>query len=140
MTINWSVGLQGDSEAGVVEILQNDLDLNTAFPNLNVATDLVGYSAGRHWVEVARKGGNSSPWQKVDKPRIDFYIYGDTRANAHDIGQLVLKAMFEAQGNYVGKGIRLQVVKVESGLTRVPDKFNDASRYVLALRLTVTPE
>lgn len=138
--VAFDVPLQGDSEAGVVEILQTNTALTTAFPTLRVTTDLVGYSAGMHWVEVARKGGNSSPWQKVDKPRIDFYIYADTRANAHDIGQLVLKAMFEAQTNYVGKGIRLQVVKVESGLTRVPDKFNDAARFVLSLRLTVTPE
>lgn len=140
MAIPWSVGLQGDSEAAVADILRNSPQLTSAFPNCTVSTDLRDYTNGDQWVFVTRKGGASNPWQKVDKPRIDLNFYAANRADAHDIGQICLKVMFEAQANYAGKGIRLQVVKVETGLTRSPDQLNDSDRYTLSLRLTVTPE
>lgn len=140
MGVNWDIPLQGDVEAACVDILLNDAALTAAFPDINVSTDLVGYTKYMNWVEVARKGGNLSPWQKVDKPRMDFYIYGRDRAAAVDIANLVQRAMLMSQTNYVGKGVRIQIVKIETGITRVPDKLNESFRYVLALRLTVTPE
>lgn len=140
MAVEWDVPLQGDVEAACVDILDSNIPLATLFPGLKISTDLVGYQEGDQYIMIARKGGNSSPWQKVDKPRLDFNVYGDTRANAIDIAQLALKAMFEAQTNYVGKGVKLQTVKVESGLSRIPDRLNESFRYVMALRLTVTPE
>lgn len=139
MGIPYDYPLQGDSEAACVDILTNDPDLQAAFPTVRVATDLVGYTDGLQWVEVARKGGNTVSFV-MDKPRIDFYIYGDTRANAYDISALVQRALLNSQTNYVGKGVRIQTVKVETGITRVPDRLNESSRYVLSLRLTVTPE
>lgn len=140
MAVNWSIGLQGDTEAAVADILRTSIELTAAFPSCQVSTDLRDYTAGDQWVFVTRKGGASNPYMKVDKPRIDLNFYAATRADAHDIGQICLKVMFEAQANYVGKGVRLQFVKVETGLTRSPDRFNDSDRYTLSLRLTVTPE
>ena len=140
MAIEWSLPLHGDTEAAVVDILLTDPDFQAAFPNCQVSTDLVGYQAGDQWIEVARKGGNLTPWQKIDKPRIDFYIFGANRADALDIGQMCMRTIFAAMGNYVGKGIRLVSGVVETGLTRTPDKQTDSARYVLSLRLTVVPQ
>lgn len=140
MTVDWSIALHGDSEAACQDILKNFTQLTTAFPAVNIKCDLRGYTAGMQWIYITRKGGNNTPFMKVDKPRIDFNVYAATRADAHDIAQLVLKGMLLAQANYVGKGIRLQFVRVETGISRAPDKDNDSDRYVLSLRLTVTPE
>lgn len=140
MTVNWSIALHGDSEAACIDILKNYSPLMTAFPNVNISANLRDYTNGDQWVFVTRKGGNSSPWMKVDKPRIDFNVYAASRADAHDIAQLVLHGMLMAQANYKGKGIRLQFVRVETGISRSPDPNNDSDRYVLSLRLTVTPE
>lgn len=140
MAIPWSVPLHGDSEAGCVDILRTDPDFVAAFPGCTVSTDLIGYQAGMQWVEVSRKGGNLGAWQKSDKPRMDFYIFGPNRADALDMANLVQRSMFMAQGNYRGKGIALVAVTVETGITRIPDTITDAARYLLSLRLTVVPE
>jgi hypothetical protein len=136
----FTVALHGDSEAACVDILKLYAPLTTGFPAVTIATSLRGYTKDKQWVFIARKGGNSNPWMAVDKPRIDFNIYAATRADAHDIAQLVLTGMLSAQTNYVGKGVRLQYVRVETGISRAPDLDNDSDRYVLSLRLTVTPE
>lgn len=132
--------LFGDAEAAVVDILLNDADLLAAFPAVNVSTDLVGYQESLQWVEVARKGGNITAWQAVEKARIDFYIYAPVRSQAADIGQLVMRAVFAAMGSYVGKGCRLQGGVIETGLTRTPDRATAGARYVMSFRLTFTPE
>lgn len=138
--VNWSIALHGDSEAACIDILKNYAPLMSAFPDVKISADLRGYTAGSRWIYVTRKGGNSNPWMAVDKPRIDFNVYAATRADAHDIAQLVLHGMLMAQANYSGKGIRLQFVRVETGISRAPDPDNDSDRYVLSLRLTVTPQ
>lgn len=138
--VNWSISLHGDSEAACIDILKNYAPLTSQFPTVSVSANLRDYTAGKQWVFVTRKGGSADPWQKVDKPRIDFNVYAASRADAHDIAQLALHGMLMAQANYVGKGIRLQFVRVETGLSRSPDPDNDSDRYLFSLRLTVTPE
>lgn len=130
----------GDAEGAVVDILMNDADMVAAFPELTVSTDLIGYEENMQWVEVSRKGGNITAWQGVEKARIDFYIYAPVRAQAADIGQMVMRTIFANMGSYVGKGCKLIGGVVETGLTRTPDRNVGAARYVLSFRLTMTPE
>lgn len=127
----------GDEELFCIELLRNDAALIAAFPTVTISADLIGYSKGRNWVEVVAKGGNILDGQKISKPRMDFYTFGENRQAARVLGQKIIEAFMRARGLYSSDGMMLSDSRVETGLVRVPDKQTDAARYVLSLRLTV---
>lgn len=136
----WQYIKQGDSEAACVSILRTATEIS-AFPGgaPNVSTNVVGYTMGDRWIMVSREGG-TTVWPSVDKPRIDFNVYAETRAVAHDLAQVAIAVMFRAMGQrYATYHLFLTDVTMETGLVRVPDKPTGAERYIFALRLTITP-
>lgn len=136
----WDYILQGDVEAAVVSILKNDSRL-TSFSGgaPRISSDLVGYLMGARWITVSREGGNIS-WPKVDRPRVDFNVYGPTRTVAHDMAQVAQAVMFQIAGTaYPTYGIFISDVQVETGLFRSPEKETGASRYIFSLRLACVP-
>lgn len=130
-----SVPLQGDIEALVVQILQENAALDAFAPN--VATNMVGFTKASRWIEVTRQGGNLL-FPKIDKPRVDINVYADKRSVALDMAQLVQRALLLARGT-AGFGCKITDIKVETGIYRDPDKLSDSPRYILALRFTVVP-
>lgn len=133
--------LQGDSEGACIHELETASEI-TGFSGgaPRISGDLVDYRAKARFVMVSREGGNTGDLT-VDKPRIDFQCFAETRTVAHDLAQVVLAVMFRAIGNKYAAPINVQIadVKVETGIFRVPDKETGSPRYVLSLRLTCVP-
>lgn len=135
---------QGDVEAAVINwLLDHDeiVDFQDGAPT--VSADFVGYNdkdlSKRRWVMVTREGGNLV-WPNVDKPRVDFQVLAETRTVAHRLAQVVQAAVFQAMGQaFPEHGIQISDIKVETGITRVPDRETGAPRYILALRMVCVP-
>ena len=129
----------GDAEAAIIDILKNhtsELDFVTGHPT--VQADMVGYTVGARWVMVTQEGSLEG-WPSIDHPRIDVEVYAERRSVARDIAAICLASVKRAMGAYTGNGLFLSDVKLEQGLTRVPDKYQEAPRYVFAVRLTTVP-
>lgn len=137
---NWDFILQGDVEAAVIhELLASSHITGFSGGAPRISGDLVGYTQGLRWIKVSREGGNVG-WPKVDRPRVDFNVYGPTRTVAHDMAQVAQAVMFQAAGTaYPSYGIFISDVQVETGLFRSPEKETGASRYIFSLRLACVP-
>ena len=129
--------IQGDSEAAVIDIIQNSSRV-LAFSPVKITTSLHGYVAGNVWIEITRQGG-SYKWTKPSYPRIDFAIYGPTRSVAHDLAQVCLGVMFQNQNNYTGFGVRYVACEVETDLFEAQEKDTNQYQYIFSLRLVVKP-
>ena len=140
MSSQWEYIPQGDTEAMVIDILENSTEIDN-FPGgpPTVSSDYTGYSMGARWIMVSREGGFLR-WPHVDKPRIDLYVLAETRSVAHDLAQVAQAVIRQAMGQaFPTYGVVLSDVQVETGITRVPDKETGSPRYVLALRLACVP-
>jgi len=130
---------QGDTEAAIVDILLNltpELNFSTGHPT--VSTNLLGYVYGDRWIVVSQEGSFEN-FPVVDHPRIDVECLAERRSVARDIAAICLASIKYQMGQYRGNGLFLSDVKVEQGLTRVPDKYEEAVRYIFAVRLTTRP-
>lgn len=128
----------GDAEAAVVDILINETP-ELDFPGKpTIQTNLIGYSAGDRWIEVSQQG-SFHRWPKIDRPRIDIEVYAERRSVAKDIAEISLASIIRQMGAYRGFGLFISDVRVEQGITRIPDKLQESNRYVFAVRLTCTP-
>lgn len=137
---NWQYVLQGDVEAACINLLKDAPEI-TGFAGgaPRVSSDLQGFQMGARWVMVSREGG-SLAWPKIDYPRLDFNIYGETRKVAHDLAQVAQAVMFRSMDSTFPQfGVRITNVKVETGILRAPDPSTGSLRYVFALRLTCVP-
>jgi hypothetical protein len=131
----------GDAEAAVVDILQNDTPELPHFPPnppLTITTNLVGYEPDDRWIEVVQEGA-SMTWPKIQRVRIDLMVYAERRSVAKDICEICLASLMRSMGDYRGFGLFISDCKLEQGATRVPDKLQETSRYVAAVRLTIVP-
>lgn len=127
----------GDIEAACIDILMNDPYVQS-FPIDKIASDLTDYTSGKTWVYCRRQGGNVKSFV-IDKPRVDFDIYGVLRSATHDLAQAVQAAILNSgRGNYHGHGVLVSDARVETGIVRGDDNLNDAPRYILAIRFAVT--
>lgn len=128
----------GDAEAAVVDILINETP-ELDFPGKpQIQTNLIGYSAGARWIEVTQQG-SIHRWPKIDMPRIDVMVYAERRSVAKDIAEICMASLIRQMGTYRGFGLFLSDAKVEQGITRIPDKYQESDRYLFSLRLTCTP-
>jgi hypothetical protein len=134
---NWPLVVPGDAEAAVVDILTNYTPELSGL-DITFSTSMVGYTAGDRWVVVSQEGG-SAEWPKIDRPRIDLQIFANSRTDARDIAAMCQASLIRSMGNYSGNGVTITDVRLELGLTRVPDKLEEVARYILALRLTCVP-
>lgn len=140
MAAFWPYIEHGDVEGACIDILKNAPEIIALTPSVRVSSNLLHYEAGDRWIEVVREGG-ALPWpKKADKPRVDFMCYGNSRTEALKTAQVALAVICRAMGTYVGFGVKLLDVKVETGIYRLPDKPTDAPRYFFSLRLTCTPQ
>jgi hypothetical protein len=125
----------GDAEAAVVDILTADGNLL----GVNVATDLIGYSAGR-WLRVVRTGGIPTMWMRVDNPVIEIGAYAPDKGAALDLAVAARAAVYAARGQYSGNGLALYDVADSDGLSWSPDERNPAlARYLFTLALVTKP-
>lgn len=131
--------LQGDAESACVDILINHTPELAAYPGATprVSTDMRGYVSPARWISVIQYGA-SDAWPKVDKPRIDFEVITEDSRSAYDFCRIIQASMVRAIG-YRGNGLFLSDVTVEMGINRIPDKLTENPRYILSLRLTITP-
>ncbi len=129
----------GDAEAAVVDILLNFTpELNFFSGRPDVSTNMLGYVLGDRRIVISQEG-SFERWPAIDRPRIDFEVYAERRSVARDIAAICIASVKYQMGRYRGNGLFLSAVKVEQGLTRVPDKYQESVRYVFALRLTTRP-
>jgi hypothetical protein len=135
---------QGDVEAAIISILRDaDEVINFSGGAPEVSSDLVGYqmkdSAKRRWIMVTREGGNIR-WPNIDKPRVDIQVLAESRSVAHNLAQVAQAVIFRAMGQaFPEYGTVITDVRVETGITRVPDRETGANRYIFALRLVCKP-
>jgi hypothetical protein len=134
---NWPLVVPGDAEAACIDILKNHTP-ELAGLDITFSTSLNGYQAGMRWVVVSQEG-SAADWPKIDRPRIDIHVFAGSRTDARDIAAMVQASLIRAMGNYSGNGLTICDVRLELGLTRVPDKLEEVARYILALRLTCVP-
>lgn len=131
--------IHGDVEAAVVEILLLDTpELFNVVPFSNISTSMKGFTDGDRWIEVTLMGSSESTLI-ISRPRIDIEVRAETRSVCCDIANICLASVKRQMGNYRGFGLAITDVKVEQGITRIPDPYIEESRYTLALRLTVVP-
>lgn len=133
--------LHGDAEAAVVDILKNDTPELPHFPPnppLFITTTLVGYDSGQRRIVVTQEGAMEI-WPKISKPRIDVEVFAERRSITKDIAEICLASLKRSMGDYRGFGLFLSDVNVEQGITRIPDKLQEESRYLFSVRLTVVP-
>lgn len=131
---------QGDVEAAVISVLRSASEI-TAFSGgaPTVSSDYTGYTAKARWIMVTREGGNLI-WPNIDKPRIDIQVLAETRSVALSLAQVAQAVIFRAMGQaFPTYGTTISGVKVETGITRVPDKETGSPRYIFALRLICKP-
>jgi len=134
----WEYIQDGDAEAAILDILINETPELDTVPNLTTRTNMIGYTPQKRWIHIIQEGG-SFTWPKVSRPRIDVECYADQRSTARDIANICLASIFRAMGTYAGFGLKITAVKLEQGITRVPDKYQETSRYVFSVRLTTVP-
>lgn len=136
----WPWVLQGDIEAALIEILLDAPEIS-GFPGgaPNVSTTLDGFDSGMRWIVVSSEGG-SHKFPKIMRARMDFNVFGETRAVAYDIAQICLAVLFREMGQpSPNHGLRIHRHRVETGLVRADDKLNDAPRYLFSLRSHFVP-
>lgn len=129
----------GNAEAAVIDILKNHTpELIPYAPTISAT--MVGYDdPSLNWIEVTQYGGSMRHLGKVDKPRIDIACLSPDIDEARAMCAIAQASLVRIMGNYSGHGLILTDVKLETGINRVPDKNQETSRYIVALRLTCTP-
>lgn len=137
----WEYIVHGDAEAAIRDILANltpELPTGGANPPLNITTNLINYDPNERWIEITQEGSTEG-FVKIDHPRIDVAVLAERRSVAQSIASIALASIKRWKGNYTGFGLRITDVVLEMGLTRVPDKLQETSRYIFSVRLTVVP-
>lgn len=133
--------IHGDAEAAVVDILKYDtpeLPLAPPHPTLHISTNMLTYDPGERWIVVTQQGATET-WPKISRPRIDIEVFAERRSVAKEICEICLASLKRSMGNYSGFGLFISDCKLEMGATRIPDKLQETTRYVAAVRLTVVP-
>lgn len=88
-------------------------------------------------VAVSRGGGASRLATVTDEPTLDIDVLASTKAEAHDLAQLVRAHLFAAQGRVL-PGARIYGVD-DTSFIWLPDEITGTPRYVLVLSLVVRP-
>lgn len=140
MPSQWEFIVHGDAEAAIVDILLNETPQLSTF-NISpskISTNLVGYEFGDRYI-VVNQEGSLEHFPAIDHPRIDVEVYAERRSVAREIAAICLASIKYQMGRYRGHGLFLGDARVEQGLTNIPDKRQECSRFVFAVRLTTRP-
>lgn len=130
--------VQGDAEAAVIDILTNDTPELPSVPELKVRANMRGYIDGERRIVVIQQG-SLLRWPKISRPRVDVECYAERRTVAKELAEISVASLFRSMGGYDGFGLKLIHCHMEQGPTRIPDKLQQADRYIFSVRLTVIP-
>jgi hypothetical protein len=137
MSTNNPYSAYGSVTDPVVDMLNTDSRV-MALGAEPVTTDLVGYDPTKKYILVTRQGG-SYAWPKQAHPRIDITTVAPIRGDAEDMIEVCVAVMLQRQDDYTGHGCRFSQVKVETAPFQADDKLENTCRYIVALRILVTP-
>lgn len=130
---------RGDCTSAVIDILQN---YTPELPDyVRIGRNLVGYSPSDTWVEVVQ-ASNIVKYPKISRTRIDVDVrsgHRDQYVVAKDVAEICESSIFRQAGLYRGFGLFIALVRLEQGITDVPERQQNVSRYLLSLRLTTVP-
>lgn len=129
----------GDPVAATVDILTNHTPELAPYDVVNIAGSMTNWQSPQRWIHIIRMGGLKK-WPKIEKPRMDIYVYGETDTVCSDILAIAEASLFRAAHNYKGYGVRLNRVAEEVGAVESYDKNSECPRFFLTLRLTTTPD
>jgi hypothetical protein len=138
MASQWEWIEHGDPEAAMVDILLNLTPELGAFGPPTISTNLIGYTYGSRWISISLEGAMER-WPAINRPRIDVEVLAERRSVAHDISSICLASVKYQMGRYRGNGLFLSDAILEQGFTRVPDRYEEESRYSFAFRFTTRP-
>lgn len=132
--------IHGDVEALVRDVIANLTPELVPYSVDGISTDLRGYSSGMRWIMITAEGGFTTPYNIINKPRIDVEVRAERRDVAHDMAQICHGTIFRAVP-YTAFGATLSDVRTELGLVNVPDKEEEQSyRYLFSLRIVCTAD
>ncbi|MFE7415409.1 hypothetical protein [Streptomyces laurentii] len=127
-----------DVEKLVVDVLKAD----PALAGATVAVQApAGFDGTQNAVLVNRRGGAWIGDLHLDKPLIEFEVYGPTKSAAHVLANAARKALLDKLGQRIGASL-VQDAEEMDGPRWMPDYlYRGAHRYlcVIQLALTVAP-
>lgn len=129
--------LFGDVEGMVVDLLSNSPRLSAESID-RITTDMVGFTQGMTWIEIAMEGG-SYKFLHTKRARIDITVYSVRRKDAYRIASICQAIMFANQRSYKGFGLNYQSCQVETDIFKGTEKDTSQVRYIQSLRLLVLP-
>lgn len=124
-----------DVEKLVVDVLKADPALAGATVAVSPAT---GFDGTQSAVMVNRRGGAWIGDLHLDKPLIEFEVYGPTKTAAHTLANAARKALLDKMGKVIGNNL-VQDVEEMDGPRWMPDYlYRGANRYLCVIRLSLT--
>ncbi|MFG2111561.1 hypothetical protein ACGFRB_02790 [Streptomyces sp. NPDC048718] len=124
-----------DVEKLVVDVLKAD----PALAGVTVAVQApTGFDGTQNTVLVNRRGGAWIGDLHVDKPLIEFEVYGPTKNAAHILANAARRALLATIGKQVGVNL-VQDVEEMDGPRWMPDYlYRGANRYLCVIQLALT--
>ncbi|MEU8543390.1 hypothetical protein AB0C52_25950 [Streptomyces sp. NPDC048717] len=124
-----------DVEKLVVDVLKAD----PALAGVTVAVQApAGFDGTQNAVLVNRRGGAWIGDLHVDKPLIEFEVYGPTKNAAHILANAARRALLATIGKQVGVNL-VQDVEEMDGPRWMPDYlYRGANRYLCVIQLALT--
>ncbi|MFC7792377.1 hypothetical protein [Streptomyces cinereoruber] len=125
-----------DVEKLVVDVLKADPALAGATVAVHAPADFDGTQAA---VLVNRRGGAWIGDLHVDRPLIEFEVYGPTKNAAHLLANAARRALLATMGKQLGTGNVVHDVEEQDGPRWLPDYlYRGANRYLCVIRLSLS--
>lgn len=125
-----------DVEKLVVDVLKADPAL--AGVTVAVQAPTTGFDGTQSAVFVNRRGGAWIGDLHVDKPLIEFEVYGPTKNAAHVLANAARKALLATIGKQIGANF-VSDVEEQDGPRWMPDYlYRGANRYLCVIELSLS--
>lgn len=125
-----------DVEKLVVDVLKADPALAGA--TVAVQAPATGFDGTQSAVFVNRRGGAWLGDLHVDKPLIEFEVYGPTKTAAHTLANAARKALLATMGKQIGANF-VSDVEEQDGPRWMPDYlYRGANRYLCVIELSLS--
>ncbi|GAA3374299.1 hypothetical protein GCM10020367_37650 [Streptomyces sannanensis] len=124
-----------DVEKLVVDVLKADPALAGATVAVNPPT---GFDGTQSAVLVNRRGGAWIGDLHLDKPLIEFEVYGPSKNAAHTLANAARRALLATIGKQIGSNL-VQDVEEMDGPRWMPDYlYRGANRYLCVIQLSLS--
>ncbi|MFJ5828765.1 hypothetical protein [Streptomyces sp. NPDC093089] len=125
-----------DVEKLVVDVLKADPALAGATIAVNPPA---GFDGTQSAVLVNRRGGAWIGDEHIDKPLIEFEVYGPSKTAAHVLANGARRALLATIGKQLGADNLVHDVEEQDGPRWLPDYlYRGANRYLCVIRLSLT--